>query len=199
MPPVPTGTPPSVYSPSQSYAPPPRRFPVWAIVLITGCCCAPLLGVPILAAILFPVFAQARARVRERVCMNNIKRALEATRLYAEDHKGQLPSGKVWMDSITPYISKRERSPLHCPQAAPYGQGDWQNEYGYAFDSRVSQRFLASIKDPGATQAIYDSTHLSRNATDSGASIAYRHIQRASIGYLDGHVTSKRSNGEQAP
>jgi len=49
--------------------------------------------IAILAAILFPVFAQARAKARSAACMNNNKQISTATLMYAQDYDGNFP---VW-------------------------------------------------------------------------------------------------------
>lgn len=181
----------TLYS-QQPYRPPQRRFPVWAMVLISCCCCAPLLIVPVLSALLFPVFAQVRSRIRERACLSYLKIDAQAIALYTQDYDEHLPPSRVWMDGIQPFISQvpkvRGRDPLHCPEAAPLGKSDWQVQYGYAFDSRLSQKSLANIASHSKTRLIYDSTNLARNASDPGASIAYRHERRANVGFIDGHV-----------
>lgn len=47
--------------------------------------------IAILAAILFPVFAQARERARSTKCLSNLRQLSLAFRQYAEDHNGYLP------------------------------------------------------------------------------------------------------------
>ncbi len=82
--------------------------------------------IAILAAILFPVFAQARARARAISCVSNLKQIGTATMMYAQDYDetypcgwGSLDGGKsMWRNSIQPYIQK-------------YGsQTDWYNAAG---------------------------------------------------------------------
>jgi|DewCreStandDraft_4_1066084.scaffolds.fasta_scaffold04144_9 prepilin-type N-terminal cleavage/methylation domain-containing protein len=48
--------------------------------------------IAILAAILFPVFASARARARTVACLNNLKQLGTAFQMYMQDHRGILPS-----------------------------------------------------------------------------------------------------------
>ncbi|MFO8080175.1 MAG: DUF1559 domain-containing protein [Armatimonadota bacterium] len=49
--------------------------------------------IAILAAILFPVFAQARAKARQAACMANLKQLGLSITMYAQDHSEMLP---VW-------------------------------------------------------------------------------------------------------
>lgn len=45
--------------------------------------------IPILAAILFPVFARARDKARQSSCLSNVKQIALAALMYAEDYDGQ--------------------------------------------------------------------------------------------------------------
>jgi prepilin-type N-terminal cleavage/methylation domain-containing protein/prepilin-type processing-associated H-X9-DG protein len=47
--------------------------------------------IAILAAILFPVFAQARMAARKAVCVSNLKQLVLATRMYSDDYDGYFP------------------------------------------------------------------------------------------------------------
>src|SRR5947209_17461370 len=48
--------------------------------------------IAILAAILFPVFAQAREQARRSVCLSNTKQIATATIMYAQDYDETMPS-----------------------------------------------------------------------------------------------------------
>src|SRR2546427_11601416 len=48
--------------------------------------------IAILAAILFPVFAQARDSARQTTCLNNCKQLGTALQMYAQDYDEGLPS-----------------------------------------------------------------------------------------------------------
>lgn len=64
--------------------------------------------IAILAAILFPVFAQARSKARQASCISNSKQIGTALLMYAQDYDEQFPSG---------------RYNLLLPNAADYGKG----------------------------------------------------------------------------
>jgi prepilin-type N-terminal cleavage/methylation domain-containing protein/prepilin-type processing-associated H-X9-DG protein len=49
--------------------------------------------IAILAAILFPVFAQARAKARQATCLSNLKQIANATAMYVQDYDETFP---VW-------------------------------------------------------------------------------------------------------
>jgi len=67
--------------------------------------------IAILAAILFPVFAQAREAARKTQCISNMKQVGLALTMYAGDYEETLPwstssmqSGWTWYQSVDPYI-----------------------------------------------------------------------------------------------
>jgi len=72
--------------------------------------------IAILAAILFPVFAQAREKARQAVCVSNNKQLGLATMMYAQDYDETLPMSQwyidiagvrirhAWTSDIRPYI-----------------------------------------------------------------------------------------------
>jgi prepilin-type N-terminal cleavage/methylation domain-containing protein/prepilin-type processing-associated H-X9-DG protein len=70
--------------------------------------------IAILAAILFPVFAQARERARAISCVSNLKQIGTATAMYVQDYDETFPCGwgqndggrSMWRISIQPYIQK---------------------------------------------------------------------------------------------
>jgi len=49
--------------------------------------------IAILAAILFPVFARARAKAKQASCSSNVKQIMLAVRMYTQDYDGWLPIG----------------------------------------------------------------------------------------------------------
>src|SRR5687768_6175869 len=48
--------------------------------------------IAILAAILFPVFAQAREKARQTSCLSNIKQLATGMQMYVDDHDEQFPT-----------------------------------------------------------------------------------------------------------
>src|SRR5262249_16401824 len=102
--------------------------------------------IAILAAILFPVFAQAREKARQASCLSNTKQLGLAYIQYVQDYDGYLPAafsgwqGDVdwhdgnwwWGQRIYPYIKSRNvyRCPSHSgfdPNAPTMWNGTWEN------------------------------------------------------------------------
>ena len=67
--------------------------------------------IAILAAILFPVFAQAREKARQTKCLSNMRQLGTAIMMYAQDYDETYPLGRTtgtpvvyWFQLVEPYI-----------------------------------------------------------------------------------------------
>jgi len=75
--------------------------------------------IAILAAILFPVFTQARAKARQIACLSNVKNLSLAVLMYVDDYDGKFPLctastyAGIWPNNVVRYIGAPEI--LHCP------------------------------------------------------------------------------------
>jgi len=104
--------------------------------------------IAILAAILFPVFAQARESARSTACLSNMKQLGLSLRMYGQDYdetypnirlwspdSGDLNKGLIWKNVVQPYIKNKDL--FRCPSnpystagagnlatANPNGQGE---------------------------------------------------------------------------
>lgn len=158
-------------------------FPVWAWCIIVPCGCSVLI-VPILAAILFPVFAQAREAARASSCGSNLRQQSLAVRMYVEDYDERLPPATAWMDLMKPYIKREDV--FHCPNVSK----DGESAYGYAYNKKLSLLPLDKLDVPFTTIMLYDSSDLSRSAADLVSSLPNppRHRHSNNLSYADGHV-----------
>jgi len=94
--------------------------------------------IAILAAILFPVFAQAREKARQSGCLSNLKQIGTGLMMYTQDYDeaypcnwyGSLwpttPDGKAykWMDAVFPYVKNEQV--FSCPS-----DGSGRSKYIY--------------------------------------------------------------------
>ena len=79
--------------------------------------------ISILAAILFPVFAQARERARQTACLSNSKQLAIALTMYTQDYDERLPMYQFpggtttygWQWAMMPYLKSTQV--LICPSA----------------------------------------------------------------------------------
>jgi prepilin-type N-terminal cleavage/methylation domain-containing protein/prepilin-type processing-associated H-X9-DG protein len=73
--------------------------------------------IAILAAILFPVFAQAREKARQTQCLSNEKQMGTALMMYVQDYDEVYPMDQWynggdqvrWFDSVNPYVKSGEK------------------------------------------------------------------------------------------
>ena len=100
--------------------------------------------IAILAAILFPVFAQAREKARQTTCLSNMKQIGLALMMYSEDYDETLPfaydpsawAGRPeWRMSVSPYIPYKlttDASPkiFKCPSDGSKTQ-QWMLDNGH--------------------------------------------------------------------
>lgn len=78
--------------------------------------------IAILAAILFPVFAQAREKARTITCVSNLKQLGTAVMMYVQDNDETFPWGNNWRQYTDPCGNKYQIYPyvknlavFHCP------------------------------------------------------------------------------------
>ena len=83
--------------------------------------------ISILAALLFPVFSQAREKGRQSACLSNLRQLGMATMLYAQDYGEVYPCGPysavmegqqriiLWSDMISPFVKNDDL--YRCPSA----------------------------------------------------------------------------------
>ncbi len=109
--------------------------------------------IAILAAILFPVFAQAREQARKTTCLSNLREMGTAMQMYVQDYDGAYPNlgdpylwvGRRFRWPIMPYLGVGQRqqaasfdsaagqpSILLCPSDTISGNGFNATSYGYS-------------------------------------------------------------------
>lgn len=127
--------------------------------------------IAILAAILFPVFAQAKASAKKVSCLSNTKQMGLAIHMYAADHEA-LPMYAVsgtqyrWYDQLMPYI--KSTGIFSCPSTGrkwDVGQAGRNATYGYNYQYLGNSRANCAnvpvvdtmIQSPANTIAIADS------------------------------------------
>jgi prepilin-type N-terminal cleavage/methylation domain-containing protein/prepilin-type processing-associated H-X9-DG protein len=121
--------------------------------------------IAILAAILFPVFAQAREKARSSSCLSNQKQIALAFSMYAQDYDetycpyldanstvGTGPGGQAWWeDMVRPYIkSGNVGGILTCPSAST-------RAYAYSMNGALAGLSAAQAVKPADTVLIADS------------------------------------------
>src|SRR5688572_21607664 len=116
--------------------------------------------IAILAAILFPVFAQARERARQVGCLSNARQLSTALYIYAQDYDENIVPASlrpadnslpmIWSQIVQPYV-KNEGIYL-CPSATPrLYPADWSTRnfgtLGYNESTAVDLRINPPIPE----------------------------------------------------
>jgi len=99
--------------------------------------------IAILAAILFPVFAQARDKARSASCLSNCRQIGVAFQMYTQDWDDYLPlttfpmPENSWTDTVQPYI--KNRMIFRCPSD---GSQNWEKPLAGEKEVRRASYFL---------------------------------------------------------
>lgn len=119
--------------------------------------------IAILAAILFPVFAQARAAARKTACMANVKQMATAWTMYSQDYDEMVVPWStdgssngiafIWDRLIQPY--QKNEGILHCPSSVSIRSYSYSANVGGASPS-PPLRALASLQNVSSTPIIAD-------------------------------------------
>ncbi len=111
--------------------------------------------IAILAAILFPVFAQAREKARQAMCLSNLNQLIKGTIMYASDYDGTYPFGLrgTSRDNILYFVHdlthpyRKNADILKCPSYAQseggqdYTGPNWQSgQYGRSLFAAIRVR-----------------------------------------------------------
>jgi prepilin-type processing-associated H-X9-DG protein len=170
----------------------------------------------ILAAILFPVFAQAQAKAAQNNCLSNVKQIQLSWIMYASDNNNvgplelqgpQYPPNydMQWPSEVLPYIKNLQiflcpsdpapfaTAPGNTVAVLSYGRNDYwdSNPNGgisWYWISYPAEMFC--IMD-AVTQDVESDAPLSQTLFDiatNGTASTCRHSGGCNVGYLDGHA-----------
>ncbi|BDI33654.1 hypothetical protein CCAX7_57050 [Capsulimonas corticalis] len=127
--------------------------------------------IAILAAILFPVFAQAREKARAIACLSNMKQLALGTMQYSQDNDEKCADGTEvnglgsgWAWQIYPYV--KSAGVFKCPdESSPQSQKGRPSSYGYNRNCAVytqggppDGRSLAGFTSPAKTVLLFEVT-----------------------------------------
>ncbi len=177
--------------------------------------------IAILAAILFPVFAQARSKARQTACLSNLRQCGVGMRMYMDDYDGFPPSpgdskdpGCLWRSGfraaddvhsypflLNPYI--KSRAIWTCPEAI-WGL-DESDEKRNTYVGVVSASFYADpeVEKPSEAFLFYDNilykywtaTADIGQPTSRFPKVKYPHTERwRNVVFLDGHAKIADNN-----
>jgi len=117
--------------------------------------------IAILAAILFPVFAQARESARQTACLSNQKQLGTGLMMYAQDYDETLPAWpfsskkggvfndprftvwgySLWVDAVMPYV--KNRAVFACPNGPRLNR--WSNWPNASLTGPLNDPFVVNL------------------------------------------------------
>ncbi len=162
--------------------------------------------IAILAAILFPVFAQAREKARQSGCLSNVKQMALAALQYAQDYDetlpvaiGGLPDWSLFWTTVEllhPYVNSTQIT--RCP-SDPVGSVNLSSfpglgRYSYVWNRAAfaymvpgmpagTVRTLADIPSPADTTCFFDG-----NMVGMALWATARHNDGVNVSFFDGHA-----------
>jgi len=175
--------------------------------------------ISIIAAILFPVFAQAREKARQITCTSNEKQLSLGVLMYAQDNDETLPpvatpgNMMLWNDMINPYVKNTRVRVCPSDPAANAVNSYGLNELAFVDlddNAAAAPVSLAIFTTPADTVMLGElgtandfKTELDNafklvapdgllNDAPDDARPSARHFNRANLAFMDGHVKAKR-------
>jgi prepilin-type N-terminal cleavage/methylation domain-containing protein/prepilin-type processing-associated H-X9-DG protein len=160
--------------------------------------------IAILAAILFPVFAQAREKARQTTCTSNMRQIGQATHMYIQDWDETFPNatgglvkgGLSWIEQLRPYIGTKDLT--RCPSDPSIFWPASQHTTSYVLSNFfTSGRPLAAIQNPSGTiyaaeaadNLLGDHYHPNRGVDNMLRELGTkRHSGGANYLFVDSHV-----------
>jgi len=164
--------------------------------------------IALLAAILFPVFSQAREKARQTTCLNNLKQVNTTLMMYVQDHDELLPNALDWRENLSaaanlpsPVFDCPTNNHVGTPAEPDYfyiaGQSTAGSAASYSFLSGIP---LPNIASPVTAITFAELTAPSKNppyVNDGGLTSPSQaaaqvyvdcHNGGTNLSYLDGHT-----------
>jgi prepilin-type N-terminal cleavage/methylation domain-containing protein/prepilin-type processing-associated H-X9-DG protein len=170
--------------------------------------------IAILAAILFPVFAQAREKARQTSCLSNTRQYATAALMYVQDYDETFPFEANWeagancvstfYQLVHPYV--KNNNIIQCPTdpkamkvsdlvGVPCANTPPFNSYTVnegvfvnGFYPNAAPTILAAIGRPADTAMMYDGNTIPGQYPGTQVQVVQaRHSETFNLAYIDGH------------
>ncbi|MES2464353.1 MAG: DUF1559 domain-containing protein [Armatimonadota bacterium] len=128
--------------------------------------------IAILAAILFPVFAQAREKARQTSCLSNSKQIGTSIIMYVQDYDETMPlaltyaNWGAWGDRLQPY--QKNWDMMFCPSGGERLPASWDLGPGYRFGGNWQYWTQYGINASYMNRAEGDCTNIQQNGNGFG-------------------------------
>jgi prepilin-type N-terminal cleavage/methylation domain-containing protein len=174
--------------------------------------------IAILAAILFPVFAQAREKARQTSCLSNEKQYSLATLMYVQDYDETMPYSAylagtcvaTYYWAVTPYVKNDQINVcpsepqamklvdlvgVPCTSTPPYNSYAVNGSlFVNGFIPGASPVALAAINRPTETIMTYDGNVGFGPANSQVQVVQGRHSEQFNANSVDGHAKAIKAN-----
>ena len=168
--------------------------------------------IALLASMLLPAIAQAKAKAKATQCLNNLKQLGLATLMYADEHRGlvqidaPLQPGVTWASLLSTNQHLNAFEMFVCPTYSPRRFTNWFKTYGVQQDpppEYTSGEFSEILKTEAISKPteyvhLADTTSRGRQGIgaeqyyyfrmDSEKEVHARHNRKANGLFIDGHV-----------
>ncbi len=143
------------------------------------------------AALFAPVLQSAGASMETQNCLSNLRRVSRALLLYSEANGDLLPSGQ-WVEQLVSI------EPDRLIYACPHQRRIDPRSSGYALNTAVAGKKLASVQNPEKTPMVFDSKATAPNAIAAEGEVPrpgrHKNGRLNNVAYADGHVASVDAN-----
>ena len=181
---------PDLTSPAPDFSEPPRAarsraWLAWVVALV-------MLGV--VALILFPVFARARAKACGNYCLSTVKSLVQADLMYAGDNDGRFPRAQDWPWQLQEYAHSQF---FRCPDDGhPRVLGHFPYPLSYTMNAAANELQTRGLAPRSAAQlgVIFDGTAVYGGAAQAtfrihcGSEPVQTPPPTCALGYADGHA-----------
>jgi prepilin-type processing-associated H-X9-DG protein len=138
-------------------------------------CCVLVVAIALAPGKVRNGLAKAKGRANQIECVNNMRGAVLALRVYAASHSDRLPDADRWCDALGPGVAS-----LRCPADPDTVR------CSYAFNQNLSGRALQSL--PGDIVLLFEGSGGWNRSGDAEALQSPSRHARFIVGFVDGHV-----------
>ena len=159
---------------------PPKSGSSTIIIVVVAVVVLGLIMIPIMAAILFPVFARSRGKAQETVCMTHMLQLGVAMSAYQTNWGDTYPPSGEWNGRLATYV--KDPANFQCPSAK-------SSMPGYAMNSGLSGIPGTGVKYPGATVMFFETAPGDNKAGGPALLLSRpRHMRRHTTCFADGRA-----------
>ena len=136
--------------------------------------------IAVLAAVLFPVFARARAKALQNTCQSNVKQIATGLLMYAADDGNRLPPAERW-----PECDHWRSDALHiCPtDVRPEKQTEDGHPASYTMNAQAGGLRVPGVAEPEGLVLVFEGTKMAGGPE----AVEFRHNGGLNLAYADGH------------